>query len=641
LRPGTRISIVLPVMRATGLTILLVAVSIWLVIPHPFDFHRSFLENPGDPSLYVATWRWQWYSLTQGYIQQFWQGWFYYPNRWVMGYTEHILGLMPLFKLFEWIFGSAPAASTSVIISLFVFDGWAGYVMGRRIGRSYGAGLVGAVVTSFSTFHFNQIAHMHVSAYFCVPLALVALESLLKRPSWRRAVGLGALWGVTPLFSYSNWAVIAVALVPFSLVWLAVNRRANERRSVGAAGSGDKRKDAEASPPSLVKTAKLLALSSAVCVTLVVPMSIQFFKARSEVSIQRSTEEIAAHSVQMSNLLQPSDRSIAYRYLPAPAGKNNKIETISYLGLAGVFFGIAGYFWPAGAIVIRALNSRRKSNPRAPEEPNPPGADLLDSDRELVISQTPWFAAAVTGFVLMLGPEVRIRGSWPAIPGPYRLLMAIPGFSQLRAAGRFSLLVFLFAAVAAAASWRRFSLRSRFLGPLAVAAFCALWIFEGAIAVGHTTPLPADAREAPDYVHWLAAAEHGPTVVLPIYTPGVPSSSEAEAMRLYVSTFDWQPRVNGYSGYEPIGYLQTVSDLSSFPSDAAIARLESLGVRYVVVDFPALARYRRGGPDPAYYRWEYPDVATRAAEIRDEIASRPELVLRADFGDVAIYELVR
>ncbi len=616
-----------PLLRATLLTLLLLALAIWLVIPHPVDFRHSFLENPGDPALYVATWRWQWRALTQGYIQQFWQGWFFYPNRWVMGYTEHILGLMPLYKLYEWVFQSPQAALWSVAVSLFVFDGWAGYLVGRRIGRSYAAGLAAAVVMSYSTFHFNQIAHMHVSAFFTVPLTLLALEDLLRNPTRRRGVVLGLIWGATPLVSYSNWATVSIAIPPFAIAWLALNLRRNVEKAV--------RKTA------LVRIATLLAFSALISLLMIAPMSIQFFKARSEIGVVgRSPEEIAAHSIQISDLLRPANRSIAYRYLPTPFGTNDKIERISYLGVSGVLLGIAGYFWPIGNVAVDYLRSRRKKAHRS-GNPGEGAADARRSaDSELVIELTPWFAAAFSGFLFMLGPEIRIRGSWPAIPGPFRLLSLIPGFSQLRAAGRFSLLIFIFVACCAAAAWRRFALRSRLGGPV-IAAICAIWVFEAAIAVDQSGALAANLAEAPSYVRWLAQAERGPTVLIPMYRPGTPSSSEPEAVRLYLSTFDWQPRINGYSGYEPIGYRETVDDISYFPSERAMERLSYLRARYVVVEFPQTARYRRGGPDAAYYSWEYPDLPAMIAELRKEIAARPELVMRADFGDVGIYEIVR
>ncbi len=632
--------------------------AVFTVVPRNFDFSRSFLENAGDPALYAITWRWQWHALTQGFIRNFWHGWFFYPNRWVMGYTEHILGLMPLYKLYERLFSSAPAASTAVVISLFVVCGWAGYAVGKRIGKSVGAGVACAVVASFSTFHFNQISHVHVSAYFTIPLTLLALERFLERPRLRQAVGFGVFWGIAPLFSYSNWAAASVAIPAFVLVWVGVrwfrgrhlgagSRSVAERiwggaatgQAVGGPGSA-----AGTKPPTVVRALGLGAVAVGVCLALVVPMSLQFVAARSEVEVNRSPTEIVHYSVKGADLFRPAERSVAYMYLPAPFGKNPNIETLSYFGLSGFLLGLYGFIWPLARMLWgTASRWARKRGSREEERPPRVGGGnrkeiLVELDRDLVTRLVPWFAAALVGFAMMFGPEVRIVAGWRTLPGPYRLLMGVPGFSQLRAAGRFSVLVFLFAAVCAAAAWARAAARARGWQVL-VALACALWVWEGMIHTVASAPLPKDFSEVPPHVRWLAAAERGPVVELPIYEPGSLASAYAEVTRLYLSSFDWQPRVNGYSGYEPRDYEATVASLSSFPSEASIKTLREIGVRYVVVDFAALARYRRGGAEAAFDRSPLPDLSEDVAELKAMTDARAELTERADFAEIVVYEL--
>ena len=41
--------------------------------------------------------------------------------------------------------------------------------------------------------------------------------------------------------------------------------------------------------------------------------------------------------------------------------------------------------------------------------------------------------------------------------------------------------------------------------------------------------------------------------------------------------------VNGYSGYEPPDYTETLKIMTTFPDDESIARLRQLDVRYVLV----------------------------------------------------------
>jgi hypothetical protein len=45
----------------------------------------------------------------------------------------------------------------------------------------------------------------------------------------------------------------------------------------------------------------------------------------------------------------------------------------------------------------------------------------------------------------------------------------------------------------------------------------------------------------------------------------------------------WHPLVNGYSGYYPPQYVETVVRTEHFPDDRSFAQLRHLGVRYIIV----------------------------------------------------------
>lgn len=95
---------------------------------------------------------------------------------------------------------------------------------------------------------------------------------------------------------------------------------------------------------------------------------------------------------------------------------------------------------------------------------------------------------------------------------------------------------------------------------------------------------------------------------------------------MYGSTFHWHRLVNGYSGYEPPDYRETRERMRNFPDDASIARLNELGVRYVLVH-------------QAYYK------AEEFADVMHRILRRPELVPTGHYrdwiADTQIFELKR
>jgi hypothetical protein len=75
----------------------------------------------------------------------------------------------------------------------------------------------------------------------------------------------------------------------------------------------------------------------------------------------------------------------------------------------------------------------------------------------------------------------------------------------------------------------------------------------------------------------------GPGVLmeLPVATPDRLPGWDVQYA--FWSISHWHPLVNGYSGYHPVDYLQTLMSMRTFPDDASIARLKAHDVRYIIV----------------------------------------------------------
>jgi hypothetical protein len=79
----------------------------------------------------------------------------------------------------------------------------------------------------------------------------------------------------------------------------------------------------------------------------------------------------------------------------------------------------------------------------------------------------------------------------------------------------------------------------------------------------------------------IRASDPGVIVELPL-----PNLNHLPGWDAYYSLWSlqhWQPLVNGYSGYYPRDYVNTMSRMESFPDEASVARLRAHHVRYVVV----------------------------------------------------------
>lgn len=107
------------------------------------------------------------------------------------------------------------------------------------------------------------------------------------------------------------------------------------------------------------------------------------------------------------------------------------------------------------------------------------------------------------------------------------------------------------------------------------------------------------ALMAVDYAHRpLAVTPETLGTLAPVYRiirsagPGViaelpmPSASRLPGDDPYYAAWSithWHKLVNGYSGYHPGDYLETLARMESFPDDASIERLRAREVRYIVV----------------------------------------------------------
>jgi hypothetical protein len=191
--------------------------------------------------------------------------------------------------------------------------------------------------------------------------------------------------------------------------------------------------------------------------------------------------------------------------------------------------------------------------------------------------------AIVAGTVLLgLGPALPLPYDLGTIPGPYRLLVALPGFTALRVPARMLHVGLVGASLLAAggvAALRSLAWRA----PLAVtAAVMALLVAEGPPPTSALLWVGPPARMHPVYP-WLAAHPRGAIVELPHDPFGL-----ASAVRQFASTAHWQPMLQGMSGILPTMYPWIGARLAAFPAPDVVADLSALGVRRAIVNLQML-----------------------------------------------------
>lgn len=218
-----------------------------------------------------------------------------------------------------------------------------------------------------------------------------------------------------------------------------------------------------------------------------------------------------------------------------------------------------------------------------------------------------YMAVCALSFWISLGPDGGLY-AW--------LYHTLPAFSFLRAPIRMGLLVTLGAAMLTALSvtWLRRDHRrfGHLIGTVAVV---------GALIESVAIPLTlANAPSVPFVYKRLAAMPRGAVVEFPFYQG--PEERHRQTEYMLLSTFHWQPLVNGYSDHFPARYLQAKPALVSFPAPDALEEIRALGVRWVVVHFN---RYT-------------PEERRRLRPILRSLPTQLRLVI--DRPDVSLYEVI-
>jgi hypothetical protein len=274
-----------------------------------------------------------------------------------------------------------------------------------------------------------------------------------------------------------------------------------------------------------------LAVAALAALVLIAPYAIQYLRS-SDILGARDPRDVAQYSAHWWNYLAST---IYHRFWGWTADRWGSSELRLFPGLIVVMLAAAGL-----------LNRRRR-------------VWLL------------YFVCAAAAVVLSFGVNAPI----------YRWLFDhVRALEGLRSISRFALLAMCAMAVLAALGTQAIAERWRRVPAVWIAALC---IVLSTIDVS-TRSLPVwggqFVREADVY---KVIRSGGKGVVIEIPMPRLNSLPGWDAYYVLWSVAHWQPLVNGYSGYYPPDYVQTLLRMATFPDDASVARLRAHDVRYIVI----------------------------------------------------------
>ena len=275
-----------------------------------------------------------------------------------------------------------------------------------------------------------------------------------------------------------------------------------------------------------------LVLVGATAALLLLPFVIPYYRAQTQQGMVRPIEDVRHYSAGWTDYLATAGRVHfdlwAHRFLRSPTALFPGVTAIG-LGLLAILTGLAG----------------------------------RDRRARMVL------AFGLVGFALSFGAN---------LPG-YELLHAhVPLLQGVRAVGRWGFLLLIALAVLSgfAVAWLETRWKTRPWWPAVALALIGLVTLEALRA-----PLSFVRYEGIPAAHSrLATDSVSGIVVFPLYGG---SQFNQNAHYMLDQTRHWKPMINAYSSWAPESFYRRATLLQSFPSEAALADLRSIGVNHAVL----------------------------------------------------------
>ena len=201
-----------------GAAVLFVLLAIAFTWPLAPNLDRA-VADPGDPLLNTWILDWDWWATLHQPLSLFHANAFH-PARYSLAFSENLYGVAVLLFPLRAVGVGAVAAYNVAMIAGFAFCGFAAFVLGMRLTRSFAAGLAAGVFYAFVPWRFVQLSHVQYVWGGWLPLLLVALLAYHERPTWKRAWLLAAVFVMNGLTNihYLFFGALAIAITAALLI---------------------------------------------------------------------------------------------------------------------------------------------------------------------------------------------------------------------------------------------------------------------------------------------------------------------------------------------------------------------------------------------------------------------------------------
>jgi hypothetical protein len=165
---------------AVGVFALLTLVNTWPVATRP----GAVIGQHGDA--FFSVWRLAWvaHQLVADPLHLF-DANIFYPEPRTLAYSDAMLLPATLLAPVQWMGAPPIVVYNAFLLSTFVLNGVAAYVLVYRLVGSYVAGLLAGVIFAFSPYRFEHFDHLEMQLSFWIPLAVLAWHRAVERQATR------------------------------------------------------------------------------------------------------------------------------------------------------------------------------------------------------------------------------------------------------------------------------------------------------------------------------------------------------------------------------------------------------------------------------------------------------------------------
>jgi hypothetical protein len=202
-----------------GVLVTAVFAALATIYSYPLAFDPSTtIGLHGDA--FFSVWRLAWiaHQLVTDPVHLF-DGNIFYPERGTLAYSDAILLPAIVAAPFNWI-GADPLALYNVtLLTAFVLNAGAAYVLVHHLTSSVPAGLLAGVIFAFSPYRFDHFDHLEMQFAFWIPLVVLAWHKGVARERLRDYAAIAVLTACQILSCIYYGLFLMVWLAAMTALW--------------------------------------------------------------------------------------------------------------------------------------------------------------------------------------------------------------------------------------------------------------------------------------------------------------------------------------------------------------------------------------------------------------------------------------